>query len=525
MIKVMIIDDEEMTREGLKEFVSWSTLGMTVVGTADDGRDALEKFDVWEPDLLICDVRMPHMDGLELVRRLREMSRQFKIIFMSGYSDVEYLKTAIKLQAVQYVEKPVQITELEELLKHTGDEIRTAYEERKQVEQLRTNWDQNKPVLSMRLFQRMLSLQANDPAWKELKQQLQLLAPEYPLNGQWICTATALPLESDRAKWREEAITEAEALGIPILSAVVDGNGIALLALESNRHLESVALWANKLVNKSKDSVGLNKRAIGMGEATSSLSGIKLSFDQSLKALHFYFYRGWNSVLWYRELSQTPRETLLFDKNHFIAFEEALQSQQLEKAEELLNQAINGLLLFPSLDIEGVRKKLFRWYVAMIKIYPESMWEFENDELWSYVFVSGELFSIRQFMSRRIQIIRESREERVPNEKSVIREAVRYVQQHYHEDILISDIANHVYLTPTYLCLLFKKERGVSINEYMTQVRIEKAKQLLSERKLRLYEIANQVGYRDANYFSKVFRKVMGMNPSDYREKQGDLFR
>lgn len=523
MIKVIIVDDEEMTREGLKEYVSWSSLGMKVVATAEDGNEALAKIEELQPELLICDVRMPHMDGLELARQLKEHSYGCKILFMSGYSDVEYLRTAIKLQAIDYIEKPVQIAELEELLSCAGEEIRATLAERKQVKKLKERWDQHKPELSSSIIQRLIELPASQQAFAELKEEIQLLNSDFPLAAQWTCAAVALRNDADRSRWHQEAMDTAQDLDIPIIAAVLDRIGVAIMAHESDRNRESISLWANRQVHAKDREV--DKRAVGIGDAVHTMMGIKGSYQQSLKALQFHFYRGWNSILWYREIPQETQRTILFDQEQLANYEEALQLQKYCEVEDILNRALQETVQYPMKDIERVRQKLFRWYMVMTKVHPEAMWEFDNDELWSTVFMEGDLFIIRQFIMKRLAIIRESREKSVSNEKSVIREAARFMEQNYAEDILISDIASHVYLTPTYLCLLFKKERGVSINEYLTQVRIEAAKRLLNERKLKLYEISQKVGYRDPNYFAKVFRKVMGSNPSQYRERNGDLYR
>ncbi|WP_068774238.1 response regulator [Paenibacillus sp. FJAT-26967] len=519
MIRVMLVDDEEMTRSGLREFVPWEDFNMTVVGEAEDGVQALERFDELEPDLLMCDVRMPRIDGLELARQLKDKAPVCKIIFLSGYSDVDYLKTAIKLQAVDYLEKPVQLDELEKLLGTVAAEIRANREESARITGLKESWNQSMPELTERLLRNLLALRSTgESEWLQVKREIGMVDDTFPTEGNWVCCTAAFGNPAARETWREDAYAGARELGLPILAGIVDGVGVACLALESERHLEPVSLWLNKMTVKGREE-GKNRRALSSGNIFHPLYRMAVSYEESMKALHYYFYRGWNSIIWYRELPQQHRSGLqLFEKDCFLKFEDALRRQDFEEAEQLLDQAVNELLLYPSPEIESVRKKLFRWYVAMTQIYPDAMWDFENDELWSSVFVSGELFTIRSFMLRRLEIIKENTDDSASSEKSVIRDVIRYVQHNYNEDVSIAAIANHVYLAPTYLCLLFKKERGISMNEYITQFRIKKAKQLLRDRKLKLYEIAQMVGYQDANYFAKVFRKIAGCNPSEYRD-------
>jgi two-component system response regulator YesN len=531
LIKIMLVDDEPMTRDGLKEFVGWSKLSMEVVAEASDGAEALIQYEKTHPDIVLCDVRMPRMDGLELATRLRESDHSCKIVFLSGYSDTPYLKKAIKLNAVDYVEKPVQIAELEELLAEIAEQIKAEREERQKTAEIRKIVERGKPDLTGGLVKRLLQLSSpSDPEWPAVKEELQMVHGGFPLEGAYVCSAFLCKEPGGWSVLREEAEQTAAGEGLAVLATEADGFGVALLAVESGHHLESVALWLNRLAGKrkSKESGGSFSFTAGVGEPCRHPGAVAASYRQALKALQLHFYRGWNTVIWHRELpSLNVKDSLqLFDKHGFIRFEEALRQKDIRTAIDLLDQAVNELLLFPRREIEQVRKKLFRWYVALTKYYPESMWEFEKDELWSSVFVSGELFTIRSFMMRRMEIIRENSElAGAASEKSVIRETVRFIQQHYNQDVSIAAIAEHVYLTPTYLCILFKKEKGISINDYITQLRIEKAKQLLADRKLRVYEISQMIGYQDANYFAKVFRKATGMNPSEYRETIGaELF-
>ncbi|WP_405082273.1 response regulator [Paenibacillus chitinolyticus] len=518
MIRVMLVDDEEMTRGGLKEFVPWDEFGMAVVGEAEDGRQALERFAELAPDLLLCDVRMPRMDGLELARRLKEIAPDCKIIFLSGYSDVDYLKSAIKLQAVDYLEKPVQLDELQKLLAATSETLKSEREERERLSGMKAAWNRSRPELAGRILKRLLQPgEEVEAAWPDIRGELRAVDDTFPAEGRWICCTAAFGHKHAEDTWHEDACRGARELGLPILAGIVDGIGVACLALESERHLEPVSLWLNKMTERGGEDVR-SRRSAAAGHVFQSLTRLRGSYDESLKALQYYFYRGWHAVIWARDLQPPPRGgLLLFEKDYFLNFEDTLRRQDFDGAELLLDQGVNELLLYPSPDIDGVRTKLFRWYVAMTQNYPEAMWDFENDELWTSVFVTGELFTIRNFMLRRLQIIRENQDD-TSSEKSVIRDVLRYIRNNYGGDVSIAAIASHVYLAPTYLCLLFKKEKGISINEYITGYRIKKAKRLLRDRKLKLYEIAAMVGYQDANYFAKVFRKVAGCNPSEYRD-------
>lgn len=517
MIKAILVDDEPMTRRGLLRFVDWNRLGIEVAGEAEDGVEALELFERTRPELVLCDVRMPRMDGIELAQRIRAADPQCSIIFLSGYNDVEYLKSAIKLQVVEYMLKPIQMDELSKLLEETVASIQRERTKQQELSAIREQFDRSKPELAERLLKTILKLTPEYEAeYATIEEDLKRLYPKLPVKGPYQIAAFGFQNKEARLRWREEAEAEAAQAGLPVLTAIIDGVGVACMALSSQRNDDRSVIWLNRLTRRR----GREERgtAAGVGEPCMHLNGCGGSYEQALKALSHRFYRGWHTTIWFGNLAAGHYSAALFDKQAFIKFEELLREKQLKAAAEWLDQTVNELLLHAPLDVEAVRKKLFRWYVAMTRIYSETMWEFENDQLWATMFVSGELFMIRKFMLQRLEAIQEALDMSDSSDKSVIRDIIRYIQQNYNKDVSINTLASHVHLAPTYMCILFKKEKGVSINDYITQYRIEHAKRLLRDRKLKLYEVASMIGYQDANYFAKVFRKLTGVIPSQYRD-------
>ncbi|GGG17196.1 response regulator [Paenibacillus abyssi] len=518
MIKAILVDDEPMTRNGLRRFVDWGRIGIEIAGEAEDGIEAYEQFILLRPELVLCDVRMPRMDGIEFAQRIRQIDPDCKIIFLSGYNDVEYLKSAIKLKAVDYMLKPIQMAELAELLEETVKSIRASRSEQQELDAMRDQFDRSKPELMERLLKTILQLSpVSGPGYEAIEEDITRLQASFPLKGYYQCIVFGFQNDDARLRWKEEAGAEAASAGLPALTALVDGIGIACVALSSQRNDDRLGMWLNRLTRRKgqEEQQGV---VAGAGDAFPHLNGCGTSYEQALKALSHRFYRGWNTVIWYNNLPTDSHQSGLFDKQAFIRFEELLRGKQLQAAAQWLDQIINELLLFTPMDVEAVRKKLFRWYVAMTRVYSETMWEFENDQLWATMFVSGELYTIRKFMMHRLDIIQEALEQTDSSDKTVIRDIIRFIQENYNKDVSINTVAGHVHLAPTYMCILFKKEKGVSINDYITQYRIEQAKRLLRDRKLKLYEVSAQVGYQDANYFAKVFRKLTGVIPSQYRD-------
>lgn len=521
-MRAIIVDDEPMTRSGLRRFIKWDELGMEVAGEAEDGIAAYELYLEKRPDIVLCDVRMPRMDGIAFAERIRQIDPACRIIFLSGYNDVDYLKSAIKLQAVDYMLKPIQMAELTKLLRQTKETVLSIREERQELDAMRSQFDRSKSELIEHLLR---SLIADDPESAphahEKESDLARLHPSFPLTGYYQGISFRFRGESDKATWQEAVLTEAERADLPVLSSTMNGLGFALASINGAKGDERVGVWLDRLIRRREkgEPAGI---AAGIGDPCHSLNGCGGTYRQSLTALSYQFYRGWGTIIGYNSLPQLRREPRLFDKQAIIKFEELLQSKQLQAAEQWLDTIINELLLHTPADIEGIRKKLFRWYASMTRLYPESMWEFENDRMWAAMFVSGELYTIRKFLIQRLFAIGEALDQMDVGDKAVIRDIMSFVQDNYDKDVSVNTIAGHVHLAPTYMCMLFKKEKGLSIHDYITQHRIKQAKRLLKDRKMKLYEVAAKVGYQDANYFAKVFRKVTGVVPSQYRDARQD---
>lgn len=518
MIKAILVDDEPMTRSGLRRFIDWTGLGIEIVGEAEDGIEAYDLFIRVRPDMILCDIRMPRLDGIGLTQRIREIDSNCKIIFLSGYNDIDYLKSAIKLQAVDYMLKPIQMSELSDLLKKTVSRIWEDRQQQQQIQHMRQQLDRSKPELTAHSLKAILKLSVSTGTeYDNILEDIARIDDSFPMDGFYQCITFSFKNDQAEQQWKEESKAEAAVLELPILIGVIDGIGVACIGHTSRRNDDQLGMWLNRLTRRrgQEEQTGI---AAGVGETFTHLNGYSTSYEQALRALSHQFYRGWNTVIWFRDLPQNSRTLCLFDKQAIIRFEELLRGKQMQAAEQWVDQTINELLLNPSSEVEAVRKKLFRWYVAMTRIYSETMWEFETDQLWATMFVSGELFLIRKFIMQRLEIIRQSLDLTDSSDKTVIRDIIRFIQGNYNKDVSITMVAGHVHLAPTYMCILFKKEKGLSINDYITQYRIEQAKLLLRDRRLKLYDVSAQVGYQDANYFAKVFRKLTGVIPSQYRD-------
>lgn len=517
MVKLIIVDDEDMTREGLIDFIEWDRLGVEIAGEASDGVEALELMESVKPDILLCDVRMPRMDGIALSNRAREMFPDCKIIFLSGYSDVEYLKSAIKINAVDYIEKPVDFEELEALISNTVNLCVREREKKRAEQEMRLKIERSIPYVKSRIVEMLTGSEELDT--EAVMENIKFTGLEFCRNNSFICCVLSAQDRTDKEKLFELVGEVACKYEQVYISAYVNREIVLLFSRQGTLESDNIYRCCGEIIRAVNGLLKISAAA-AIGSIAAGLEGIRDSYKNALEAMKYIFYYGHNTVIRYDDVVRASSSAGAFDRNRIEMLEELLKKENFEGAVRTVESIVLDIRqnLYP--EIDRVRNHLFNIYLLITKIYMENIFKIENDNdtLWAKVFMAGELSTIRNFLINKLTAVRDRvMLEKSSRVKSVIKEIEEYIEQNYNKQISINSISNAICLAPTYLCLLYKKERGETINEYITRLRIDKAKELLKDRKVKLYEVAYKVGYNDSNYFARVFKKLTGYNPSEYR--------
>jgi len=363
MIKALIVDDEKNTRDSLRQFVPWSAMGVDTVETAKNGLEALEQVRLSMPDLLLTDIRMPKMNGIELAAKVRSLSPDCRIIFLSGYADKEYLKEAIHLKAVSYIEKPIDVKEIEAV----------------------------------------------------------------------------------------------------ILKAIAECG---------DRQAARIA-----------------------------------------SALQFY-----------RDFERQTGRLWNIEADAYSRFRHSLHADDREQAIALVRELANAAGAAQDADTQRVKSVFFQ----LLRILGDTAKEQgaaigqDNDEphlVWQRVEAAGSLAELAQHVLDDIDSLFRAKEEKDSIGRKMY-EITRYIRERYADPMLSTQsIADYANFSHTYLCAFFKKNSGKTVGSFITEVRMDKAKEMLKDGRLRLYEIAERLGYSDANYFTTLFKKHTGCTPTQYMEK------
>ena len=525
MIRLLIADDEYTTRNGLKLLVQQSMLPIDEINVAADGTDALKSAEESPPDILLTDVRMPQMDGIALSTALRKLKPDCQIVFISGYSDKEYLKSAIALKAVRYVEKPILDDELIDALRSAIDAL---MENRKKdsVFELDAALSRHQEML---LREKLLLSVTNPSLSAEERMQLQNFWPEKaaPLY-RILLIKTALGYDTRAEEMLRNRISDllGKAFPEPLMSEKSSGLLIALIRGEGPDEASMNQILTGlpeRLSSAPGDTPGL---FIAAGPSVSDVSGLYGSYEGAQSCLKHFFFYGYGRICLFDASAVFGTEKFTITDETTSRFRDALRSNRINNNIVLANSLYRQFSAFPfRYDIDSIKDTYYHLLNIMDAISREkgilSLFSGSADYIWSSISTIETLSGLQDYLIEKLtQFSRELSSKKGPG--LLVVQIQQYVQLHFSEsDLSISKISDALHFTPAYLCQVYKKETKTTINNYINEYRIQQASELLKSPRIHSYEVAMFVGYNDSGYFARQFKKIIGMTPSDFKEKHG----
>lgn len=527
--KILLADDEEEIREGIVQKIDWENLGYTVVGSAENGLEALEKAEHLRPDVVITDIRMPFMDGLELGEKLRVFLPSAKLIFFSGYDDFEYAQKAIQLNAAEYILKPVNAAELTETLKKLKSRMDLEFAEKRDVETLRRNYTESLPVLREQFLVGLM--EGREPA-ERLRGQAERYGID-PGAGQWavaLARAEAMPGGATALGGQEELApislrnTVEEILGNYCRFSDFYYSGcVAVLAELDPRGGISPLLSGMAEICRAAEQVLDMRVTAGVGMPCGALADVRHSYRGATNALDYSVMPGYEKVVFIGDLEPAEPAAALFDEQDE---RELVNAVKMDSEEEIRLQ-VNGSFS----RMEGVRMSLNQFRLSLMEQTAELL-----KILRTYGIGAEEIFGEdcnyagtisafrtpeemkRWFLESCLRIASLIRRERVDATKLLAEKARQYVAEHFSDPGLsVEQLSSYLHVSAAYFSTVFKRDTGKSFVAYLTEVRLQEAVNLLNTTDDKTYIIAEKVGYTEPNYFSYVFKRKFGISPSKYR--------
>ena len=524
MLRLLIVDDEKVTRDSLKEYLPWEELGIGTVETAKNGLAALELAHRSKPDIVITDVRMPKMDGIEFAVKIRELYPDVKIIFLSGYSDKEYLKSAIHLKAINYIEKPVNRKEIQSAVRSSVELCREETVKTAETEKLKSSLAESIPLIRQEIALELVKENADLPKLLEKYDHDHSVFRQQD-KGLLIPACIAI-------NWKTPVVNDSQDVIRKNIAQLLCGNTIVdcLTFLAGFQGSERIVLVtkgvSNDFFKKILEAVIVASdnhitASIGVGYPVEELELLPLSYMEAAKAVERQFYYGEGNV--YHPEDVNGRHYII-NQDLYSTFRDFLKKDDEAGTRDLVKKLTEQIGIFKDPDTNHVKNIYFTlllriFEAARRKDLIDFAVEHEGSYIWQEIDDIKTLSRLSEYIFANLDAIFIRNEANDAISRKTY-EIINYIHDNYpNKNLSIKMIAEKTYLCQTYLCSFFKKSTGKTINEYINETRIEKARELLKENRVKLYEIATDIGFADANYFSTIFKKYIGCTPSEYREK------
>lgn len=545
MLKIFLAEDEVIVRETIKRMIPWENLGFELVGEAADGEMALPLLLRQKPDLLITDIKMPFMDGLTLAKVAKKEIPGLKVVILSGYDDFNYAKQAINIGVEDYLLKPITKNALIERL----TEIRSRYEHEKTQKEYYEKFHREMQAYeknsSRDFFEALVrgSMDMMEIYRRSEKLGLDIVAEAYNV------LIFTMNCEEDFSRQRE-GYSEWEAESLELLEEFFSENTSAML-FRCNIFSYGV------LIKGQKETIEENTRScvseiqrifdrkeqkrqwfVAAGEPVERLSQIQKSYYSASRAFsQRYLYD--ENILYYDEMASMEKKNVTEDDSTYLQKVDvnALNPAILQKflSNGLLEETENFVKdYFYAIGQEPLESLVFRNYVTLnvrfsvmsfLKEIGCDTRTLEQEDTEDVLSESSK--SLENAIAYAEKIISQAialRDQNSGNKnRSILKTAVDFIDSHYmEEDMSLNKAANAANVSANHFSALFSQNMGQTFIEYLTNLRMNKAKEYLRCTSMRSSEIAGEIGYKDAHYFSYLFKKTQGMTPSDYRKARED---
>lgn len=525
--KLLLVDDEEEVIQVIMKKICWEELGFTIVGYANNGIKAFEMVEELSPDVVMTDIKMPFMDGMELSNRIRTEFPAIKILFFTGFDEFEYAKEAIHLEAQEYILKPVNSVELTNVFTQLKTKLDQEISEKRNVEILQQYYLESLPLLQANFYTSLIENKIREDEIAKYLSDYQLAFP-----GPFFCclvihtSAHQIPadmnpllLSASVNKQAKERLAEKwQAKCFSYL-----GNTILIPQLKDENEAVQLTDDCDKFCKYAHSIIGAVV-TIGIGGVCDNLLSLPQSYNSAREAVSYRVIYGSSRAINMKEI--VPRQINKSAPAHDNGLSTLFKMIRLGSPQEVMKAADNywKYTLSPekslqqhNIDVMELISSLYRFSInnditvenfsGDLKALYGNLLELEPDALQKWL--TDCCLSLRE----KLILVRNK------SAQSLVEKAKEYVHNHYaREELSLDCICKVLGVSNSYFSTLFKKETGHSFVSYLTDYRMEQSALLLIETSEKSYIIAQRVGYTDPNYFSYVFKRKFGVSPSKYRE-------
>lgn len=538
LYSVMLVDDEKEVREAIARKLDWETMGFQVVGSAENGEEALEIAEQLCPDVVMTDIKMPFMDGLTFCQQLKENQMNAKVVIFSGFDEFDYAKEAIKLEVEEYILKPINAAELREVFERLKKTLDREIAEKRNMDYFYRYYQESLPIMKEQFLAGLIQGRIPPDQIEELSNSYQLLlqAPFYSVavihmdyanntgsRGHGPETWKRMLAVSGKQILDEQIADMFQFRSFLYLDCIV-----VIGMLQDWEEIRRMIHYLDQFCKICKRVLSVNTTA-GIGQICDSLVQLPFSYRGAVDAVDARVLIEPNQAIYIKDMEPNSLAAFMLEDQDVrnvmravkLGTEEELKNEIQSMIQHMKNSMLNlnqyqitlMEIVTETLKVIGTHGvEIAQVFGPGFDLYRDPA-QFETLEMLEH-WLLDIMLRLRFFIRR----------EQKDTAKLLVAKAIQYIEEHYSNSNLSVDmLCTHLNVSPAYFSTLFKKETNMTFVMYLTRIRMERAIYLLETTDQKTYMIAESVGYTEPNYFSYVFKKKYGISPSRYRlQKMGD---
>jgi two-component system response regulator YesN len=523
-MNIVLIDDEIGIVEGLKTIVKRYIPECRVVGTAYNGLEGIKLVQEKKPDIVITDIRMAQADGLEMIQMLKAEGCGAKFIILSGYAEFEYARKGMQLGVQFYINKPVEEEEVRDCVIKLMAEIRQEKARLQEMDDLRYQADSR---MTESILREVIDAGSENMAYLNV---LKSTLPSPVSHSRYLCAL--IEIDAEPAMVQEKQLQCIYEMIDSVLGACkgmyrfryAESRVVIICSHDKSRDEPHLARAVKSLQKILESGLGL-KMSAGIGTVHKGFAGIGKSFEEAEQALNYKVLKGIGSVLSYTETVNLKGNRVVVSEEQITRLEACIKNEDEDGSVAVIHDIFDSLSTESCLSLSDLQFQCLN--ILLSSIRKLSFYQLQHNDFLGKHILSLEGISrfktmeqLRDWMTDIIKRVIEFQSVRnMPRKKDVITEIRDYLTEHYHENISLAELSGRFFINPYYLSQLFKQKTGDTYLNYLIHIRMNSAKELLEKTDLKVYEISQKVGYSDSNHFAKLFERLVGCKPTEYRKK------
>lgn len=531
--KVVIIDDKPVIRESLMKTIKWKQYDCSVIAQAENGFDGKDIIDKYEPDIVVTDIKMPGMDGLELAEYIRDKRLDMKVIIITGYQEFEYAQKAIRLGIVDLVLKPIDNNKFESIIDKT---IQKIAEERSRKE-LQIKILNEKNMYKNKVDSSLSTLRSsfisdiiqkrkliNDFTSKDIY-DLKLNNIKYHAIVSRVRSNNTKIVTRMSNKLRELVYEYIGINHLQIIDTIINKDSVFVIifdkSISARKSKIKIKNILREIYNRIMQEYEMEYYCVVVSPMSKKIEDLVDCYNDAVNVLNRNYFHTENNIMFsndFKLMNIAEDNTIINDLDSFYnVIKNMPESNINQEIDKIINKIVanaNGNIFAIKCLISEICITLMRHYI--VDIYEQSQVNKSVNKLINEIDSLSNVKQVKNYLKSYLLYIRKCTSVHKKINNPTVNSAISYISQNYKNDISLTEIAEYISINPSYLSRLLKKETGNNFVEILTDIRMSKAKQMLTEPGSKIIEVCKAVGYKDYSYFYQVFKKNEGISPSQY---------